>query len=227
MATKHVLLYGLVLLMLLLLVSGCRNEDAASVVAIGPKGELAGRIISPELTIGESVTATGLIEDTGTLTLLTSFNWDENGITRTVYFLEPRLPELDGQLLNLSGATVTETDIYGYGIGLSGGSTEVVDVATFSLPDELAEQISTLDLDKLSKYPEHNGDYRLDATAVASLDWMPVDSEAGETLYQAAPLFLPPFDDHQLTRWLQVYALVNEGGEPIRFYVGVQGSFAE
>ena len=228
MVCKRKRILGVVLLILgLLLVGGCRSGGTTTVVAVGPKGNLADRIISPELTIGETFSITGLVEDTGALTLLTSYNWDDKGITCEVYFLEPRLPELDWKLLRLTEATVAETSIYGYGIGLSGGSTEVVDSPAFKLPEELAGQFSALDLDKLSKHPEHNGDYRLAATTVADLDWMPVDSEAGETLYRAAPLFLPPFDDHQLTRWLQAYALTNEDGKAIRFYVGVRGSFAE
>jgi len=227
MATKRY--DGLILMVaftLLAVISGCRQVELP-VVSVGPKGDLADRVVSPPLTPGDTVSVFGLIEDTGALTLLTSYNWDEEGITREVYFLEPRLPELDWKLLRLTEATVTETDIYGYGIGLSGGSTEVIDSPAFTLPEELAGQFSTLDLDKLSKHPEHNGDYRPAVATVAYLDWMPVDSEAGETLYRAEPLFLPPFDDYQLTRWLQAYALIGEDGEPIRFYVGIRGAFAE
>ncbi len=229
MATKHLRSLGLILLTIAILavVGGCRSGEETTVVAVGPKGDLADRIISPELTIGETASTTGLVEDTGALTLLTSYNWDEEGITREVFFLEPRLPELDGQLLSLTEATVTETNIYGYGIGLEGGSTAIVGSPTFTLPKELAEQLSTLNLDKLSKHPEHNGGYLPSTEDVAALAWTPVDVEDGEILYRSARLSLPPFADHQLTRWLQSYALTNEDGEPIRFYVGVRASFAE
>ncbi|MCD4734340.1 hypothetical protein K8R78_08915 [bacterium] len=199
------------------------------VVSVGPKGDLADRVVSPPLTPGDTVSVFGLVEDTGALTLLTSYNWNEEGIIRTVFFLEPRRPELDGLLCGLIDAVVTETDIYGYGIGLEGGSggPPPRPFPTFTLPEDYPEYLTTLDLDKLSKHPEHNGDYRPDVKEITALAWTLVDVEEGQLLYRSEPLPLPPFADPQLTRWLQAYALIGEDGEPIRFYVGIRGAFAE
>jgi hypothetical protein len=217
----------------LVLCAACREDAPPLIHPVAPDGDLADRVIPPELEPGDRVTVDGLVHDTGALTTLVSFTWNADGITREVYFLEPRLPELSGSLVRLSDAVVSETGVYGYGVRLSGGTAAVeTDAAPpIRLPEVWLERLGELDLDALSAHPEHNGNFRPTPADFASLTWLAVDWTGGgddrRWLLEASRLPLPPFADPRLERWLQLFAEVESTGTVEQLWAGVRGSFLE
>lgn len=222
------------------LIGGCRPADdtaaadAVELVPVLPGGDLADRVVVPELEPGEVISVSGRLADTGALTVLTDYHWDASGITRTVYYLLERQPDLDGLVVELEGAVVNKTGVFGYGVELYGGELRLPEVPELPRPGTdpaLAERLAELDLDALSKHPRHNGGYRPSLDALAALGWEVVDLVGPEGaegyLLRSVPLSLPPFADPQIHRWLQGYALVDESGRVQTLWVGVRGSFAE
>jgi len=217
----------------LVLCAACREDAPPQIHPVAPGGDLADRATASGYEPGDRVTVNGLVRDTGALTTLTSYTWNTGGITREVFFLEPRLPELSGSLVLLSDALVTETDVYGYGVRLSGGAASADTTATppVELPEAWLGRLEELDLDALSAHPEHNGDFRPTPAAFRALTWRAVDCTGGNDdrrwLLEASKLPLPPFADPRLERWLQLYAEVNSTGTVQQLWVGVRGSFLE
>ncbi|MCK4593014.1 hypothetical protein KAU45_00840 [bacterium] len=217
----------------LTLLTFCREESRLSFYPIAPDGDLADRVATPELAPGDHVTTGGLVNDTGALTSLTSYDWGPGGITREVYFLEPRRPDLEGSLVLVTDAEVVETGVYGYGIRLTGGVAEPdpVPVPAVKAPEEYLERLDRLDLDALSAHPEHNGNFHPARMDIEALTWRAVDWVGGPNtrrwLLQASRLPLPPFADPRLERWLQIFATVDGCGRMLQVWVGIRGSFLE
>jgi hypothetical protein len=220
-------------LSLTLLLTHCREETPLYLHSVAPEGDLADRVANPEFSPGDSVSVGGLVHDTGALTSLTSYAWDREGITREVYFLEPRRPELSGSLVLVVDAEVAETGVYGYGVRLTGGTVEPGPhpVPAVNTPEDYYGKLAELDLDELSAHPEHNGGFRPTRTDFHALTWRAVDwtesDEGLRWLFQSSRLPLPPFADPRLERWLQLFAETDAGGGTLRLWVGVRGSFLE
>ncbi len=231
MSNKHLPLI-LSLIPLTLLIS-CREEPLLPFCSIAPDGDLADRVATPEVAPGDRVTTGGLVHDTGALTTLTSYNWGPEGIIREVYFLEPRRPELEGDLVLIAEAEVVETGVYGYGVRLSGGVAKPgpVPASEIKLPEKYLERLDRLDLDALSAHPEHNGNFHPTRKDIEALNWRAVDwvGEANSRLWlhQASRLPLPPFADPLLERWLQIFTTVDADGRVLQIWVGIRGSFLE
>jgi len=217
----------------LFLFAACREDAPPLIHPVAPDGALADRVTTPDLEPGDRVTVGGRVHDTGALTTLTSYAWSSDGITREVYFLEPRRPELSDSLVLLSDSTVIETGVYGYGVRLSGGAATAETAAPppVELPEVWLGRLGELDLDALSAHPEHNGNFRPTPADFTSLSWRAVDWMGGgddrRWLLEASRLPLPPFADPRLERWLQLFAEVNSTGAVEQLWVGVRGSFAE
>gem|GEM_PF-2666818 len=217
----------------LVLCAACREDVTPSIHPVAPEGDLADRTTYPPVRPGDRVTVGGLLRDTGALTTLTSCEWNADGITREVFFLEPRFPEHSGSLVLLSDALVVETGVYGYGVRLSGGeiTADTTAVPAVALPEAWLGRLEELDLDALSLHPEHNGNFRPAPADFTSLDWRAVDWTGGDDdrrwLLEASRLPLPPFADPRLERWLQLYAEVDSTGEVKQLWIGVRGSFLE
>ncbi|MCX7022690.1 MAG: hypothetical protein NTW26_10550 [bacterium] len=217
----------------LVLCAACREDAPPQIHPVAPEGALADRATNPGSVPGDRVTVGGLLHDTGALTTLTSYTWNAGGITREVYFLEPRRPELTGSLVRLSDALVSETGVYGYGVRLSGGeaSPDTAAVPPVELPEAWLGRLEELDLNALSSHPEHNGNYRPTPADFASLTWRSVDwtgeGDDRRWLLEASRLPLPPFADPRLERWLQLYAEVDSRGTVEQLWIGVRGSFLE
>lgn len=223
---------ALPLVILLVCLAGCRTaENRVEVVALPPRAPLGDRPAVLDIATGEAVEVRGPCSDTGALSYLEVFLPADDGVYRNVYYLTERRPDLDGELLCLRGAVVVETDVYGYALKLDGGTVEVLDIQPPRplLPPAALSDLAGVDLDPLSKHPEHNGDYRPTAAELAELAWEAVDYEpaTGRWLLRSQRLPLPPFADPQLERWLTVFALVDADGAPLQLWVGVRGSFAE
>ncbi len=217
----------------LVLCAACREDAPPQIHPVAPEGDLADRVTASGYEPGDRVTVGGLVRDTGALTTLTAYTWNTAGITREVYFLEPRLPELTDSLVLLSDALVVETGVYGYGVRLSGGeaSADTTAVPPVELPEAWLGRLEELDLDALSAHPEHNGNFRPTPAGFRALTWRAVDWTGGGDdrcwLLEASRLPLPPFADPRLERWLQLYAEVNATGTVEQLWIGVRGSFLE
>ncbi|HUT98980.1 MAG TPA: hypothetical protein VM054_07890 [bacterium] len=217
----------------LVLSAACREDAPPLIHPVAPADDLADRVTAPGSEPGDRVTVGGLLHDTGALTTLTSYTWNSSGITREVYFLEPRRPELTDALVRLSDALVSETGVYGYGVRLSGGaaSADTTAVPPVELPEAWLERLGELDLDALSAHPEHNGNFRPTPADFVSLTWRAVDwtgeGDDRRWLLEASRLPLPPFADPRLERWLQIFAEVNSTGTVEQLWIGVRGSFLE
>ncbi len=217
----------------LTLLTSCREESRLPFYPIAPDGDLADRVATVGLAPGDYVTTVGLVNDTGALTSLTSYNWGPEGISREVYFLEPRRPDLEGSIVLITDAEVVETGVYGYGVRLSGGVAELdpVPAPEVKLPEGYFEWLDQLDLDALSAHPEHNGNFHPTRMDLEALTWWAVDSVGEEStrlwLFQASRLSLPPFADPRLERWLQIFAEVDSEGGMQHSWFGIRGSFFE
>jgi hypothetical protein len=220
------------LVVLLVSLAGCRTaENSVEVVALGPRAPLGDRPTALDIEAGETVEVRGPCSDTGALSYFEAFLPADEGVYRNVYYLAERRPDLDGELLWLRSAVVVETEVYGYALKLDGGTVDVLDLQPPRpvLPPSALADLAAVDLDSLSKHPEHNGDYRPTAAELAELAWEAVDYEPATErwLLRSQRLPLPPFADPQLERWLTVFALVDTDGAPLKLWVGVRGSFAE